>query len=56
MLHYALMFFVVAIIAAVLGMQGIAGLSADIGYILVVVSIIFLIVSFVMRRPLPPPI
>ena len=56
MLHYALMFFVVAIIAAVLGMQGIAGLSADVGYILVVVSIIFLAVSFVMRRSVPPPI
>jgi uncharacterized membrane protein YtjA (UPF0391 family) len=48
------MFFVVAIIAAVLGMQGIAGLSADVGYILVVVSLILLVVSFVTRRPVPP--
>ena len=32
MLHYALMFFVVAVIATVLGMRGVAGLSAEIGY------------------------
>lgn len=52
-LHYALMFFVVAIIAAVLGMRGIAGLSAEIGYVLVVVAVIFLIIAFVTGRSAP---
>jgi uncharacterized membrane protein YtjA (UPF0391 family) len=52
-LHYALMFFVVAIIATVLGMRGVAGLSAEIGYVLVVVAIIFLIVAFVTGRSAP---
>ena len=32
MLHYAIIFFVVALIAAVLGQRGVAGLSAEIGY------------------------
>ncbi len=50
MLQYALMFFVVAIIATALGMGGIAGLSAEIGYVLVVVAVIFLIVAFVTGR------
>jgi len=52
-LHYALMFFVVAIIATVLGMRGVAGLSAEIGYFLVVVAVIFLIVAFVTGRSAP---
>jgi uncharacterized membrane protein YtjA (UPF0391 family) len=55
MLSYAVTFFVIALIAAALGMGGVAGLSAEIGYLLVVVSLIFLVVSLVMgRRRLPP--
>ena len=40
MLHYALVFFVVAIIAAVLGFGGLAGAMAGIAKILFIVSLI----------------
>lgn len=56
MLHYALMFFVVALIAALLGVRGVAGLSAEIGYVLVSVAVIFLLVAFLSgQAPLTPP-
>ena len=55
MLTYALMFFVVALVAALLGVQGVAGLSAEIGYVLVSVAVIFLLVAFLSgRAPLTP--
>jgi uncharacterized membrane protein YtjA (UPF0391 family) len=50
MLHYAIIFFVVALIAAVLGQRGVAGLSAEIGYLLVGVAVIFLLVAMVTGR------
>lgn len=57
MLHWALVFFVIALIAAVLGFRGVAGMSAQFGYLFVVIAVIFLIVSFlggaVGTRPLP---
>jgi uncharacterized membrane protein YtjA (UPF0391 family) len=57
MLSYAITFFIIALIAAALGMGGVAGLSAEIGYLLVVISLIFLVVSLVAgrgtRTPLP---
>ena len=55
MLHYAILFFIVAIVAALLGLRGVAGLSAEIGYVLVVVAVIFLVVAFLTGRgPVPP--
>jgi uncharacterized membrane protein YtjA (UPF0391 family) len=55
MLHYAVLFFIVAIVAALLGMRGVAGLSAEIGYVLVVVAVIFLVVAFLTGRgPVAP--
>jgi uncharacterized membrane protein YtjA (UPF0391 family) len=45
MLHYALIFFVVALVAAVLGFRGVAGLSANIGYTLLVIAVIFVLVT-----------
>ena len=55
MLNYALIFFVVALVAALLGVQGVAGLSAEIGYVLVSVAVIFLVVAFLSgRAPLTP--
>ena len=55
MLHYAVIFFIVAIVAALLGMRGVAGLSAEIGYVFVVVAVIFLVVAFLTGRgPVPP--
>jgi uncharacterized membrane protein YtjA (UPF0391 family) len=36
-------------------MRGVAGLSAEIGYVLVVVAVIFLVVAFLTgRSPVPP--
>ncbi len=44
MLHYAVVFFVIAIIAALLGFSGIAGAASNIAWIL-----------FVVPPPPPPP-
>jgi uncharacterized membrane protein YtjA (UPF0391 family) len=50
MLRWALLFFVIAIIAAVFGFGGVAGDAAWIGKILLVVFLILAIVSVVMGR------
>jgi uncharacterized membrane protein YtjA (UPF0391 family) len=56
MLHYALVFFVVALVAAVLGLRGVAGLSANIGYTLLAVALIFVLIAFLSgRAPVPGP-
>jgi uncharacterized membrane protein YtjA (UPF0391 family) len=49
MLHYAIVFLVVAIIAAVLGFGVIAGTAAWIAKILFVVFLILAVVSFLRR-------
>jgi uncharacterized membrane protein YtjA (UPF0391 family) len=57
MLNWALMFFIVAIIAAALGVGGVAGMSAHIGWLLAVIGVIVLVVSMVTgRRRGGPPI
>ena len=45
MLHYAVVFFVIALIASVLGFRGIAGMSAQLGWVFAVVAIVFLAVA-----------
>jgi uncharacterized membrane protein YtjA (UPF0391 family) len=59
MLHYAVVFFVVALIASLLGFGGVAGLSAQIGWICAVVAVIFLAVALLSgrggRRPISLP-
>ncbi len=45
MLSWALVFFVIALIAAVLGFRGVAGLSAEIGWLFAVLAVILLIVA-----------
>jgi uncharacterized membrane protein YtjA (UPF0391 family) len=45
MLHYAVVFFVIALIAAVLGFGRVAGLSADIGWLFAVLAVVILVVS-----------
>lgn len=50
MLHYALIFLVVALIAAVLGFGVIAGTAAWIAKVLFVVFLILALVSFVTGR------
>ena len=52
MLHYALTFFVIALVAALLGFSGVAGLSYQIGYLFAVLAVVFLVVALVTgRRP-----
>ena len=50
MLYYAIIFFVIALIAAVLGMRGVAGMSAEIGYLLVGVAVIFMVIALLTGR------
>lgn len=50
MLRYAIIFFVVAIIAAVFGFGGVAGEAAWIGKLLLVVFLILAVVSFIFGR------
>lgn len=50
MLHYAIVFFVIAVIASVLGFRGIAGMSAQIGWVFGVVAIVFLAVALLGGR------
>ena len=54
MLHYALVFFVVALIAAVLGFRGVAGLSANIGYTLLVIAVVFVALALLSGRAVLP--
>ena len=50
MLHYAVVFFVIALIASLLGFGGVAGMSMQIGYIFAVVAIIFLAIALLNGR------
>ena len=52
MMSWALMFLVVAIIAAVLGFGGIAGTATNIAWVLFVVGLVLAVVFFVIgKRP-----
>ena len=50
MLRWALLFFVIAIVAAVFGFGGLAGDAAWIGKILLVLFLILAVISLVMGR------
>ncbi len=45
MLSWAITFFVVALVAAALGFGGVAGMSANIGWLLAVLGVVLLIVG-----------
>ena len=49
MLNWAVTFFVIALIAALLGFGGAAGLSADMGWLLTVLAVIVLAVGLLSR-------
>jgi uncharacterized membrane protein YtjA (UPF0391 family) len=52
MLHYAITFLIIAIVAALFGFSGIAGASAWIAHVLFVLFLILFIVSLIFRgRP-----
>jgi uncharacterized membrane protein YtjA (UPF0391 family) len=56
MLRLAILFLVIALLAAVLGFSGVAGLSVDVAWILFLVFIVLAVVSFVAGyggRPVP---
>jgi len=50
MMHYALVFFVIALIAAVLGFGGVAGMSAQIGWLFAVLAVVLLAVALLTGR------
>ena len=54
MIHYALVFFVIALVAALLGFGGVAGLSAQFGYLFAVIAVIMLVVGLIGRGGLGP--
>jgi uncharacterized membrane protein YtjA (UPF0391 family) len=49
MLNWAVTFFVIALIAALLGFGGVAGMSADIGWLLAVLGIVVLAIGLLSR-------
>jgi uncharacterized membrane protein YtjA (UPF0391 family) len=49
MLNWAITFFVIALIAAVLGFGGVAGMSAHIGWLLLVLGVVVLAVGVLGR-------
>ena len=53
MLHWALIFFVIALVAALLVFRGLAGLSAEFGWVFVVLAVIFLAVGLLTGRTPP---
>ncbi len=50
MLHYAVVFFVIALVASLLGFGGVAGLSAQIGWFFAVIAVVFLAVAMLSGR------
>ncbi len=50
MLHYAVVFFVIALIASFLGFGQVAGLSAEIGWLFAVLAVIALAVALISGR------
>lgn len=50
MLYYALVFFIIGLIAGALGMFGIAAAAGQIAYILFVIGVVFLVIHLVSGR------
>jgi len=50
MVYWAAVFLVIALVAALLGFTGIAGMSMNIAWILFVVGMIFAVALFIMGR------
>lgn len=54
MVRWAILFFIIALVAAVFGFGGIAGEAAWIGKVLLVVFLILVVVSMIFGRKGPP--
>ena len=50
MVYWAAVFLAIALVAALMGLTGIAGMSMNIAWVLFVVGVVFAIVLFVMGR------
>lgn len=50
MFRWAIIFAVIALLASLLGFGGVAGLSANIAYVLLAVAVILFIVAFISRK------
>jgi len=53
MLSWAITFFIIAIIAAVLGFSGIAGTAVNIAWALAVIGVILAVIFLIAGRPPP---
>jgi len=49
MLSWAITFFIIAIVAALLGFGGVAGMSANIGWLLAVLGVVVLAIGLLTR-------
>lgn len=56
MLSWAITFFIISLIAAVLGLRGVAGLSAEIGYLFAVLAVVFLVIALLTGHSVPAPV
>ena len=57
MLRWAITFFIIALIAAIVpGLSGLSGMAANIGYILAGLFLILFVVSLIMGRGAAPPV
>jgi uncharacterized membrane protein YtjA (UPF0391 family) len=54
MLSSAVTFFIIAIVAAILGLRGIAGMTAEIGYFFAVLAAVLLVVAVVTGHSVAP--
>jgi uncharacterized membrane protein YtjA (UPF0391 family) len=54
MFSWAVVFLVVALVAALLGFSGVAGTAVNIAWILFVVGLVLAVVFFVLGRRTPP--
>jgi uncharacterized membrane protein YtjA (UPF0391 family) len=55
MLNWAVIFLVIAVVAAIFGFSGVAGAAANIAWILAVIGIVLAVAFFVMGRRPPLP-
>ena len=53
MLSWSLTFFIIALVAALLGLGGVAGLSADIGWLFALLAVVMLVVTLLTGRSSP---
>jgi uncharacterized membrane protein YtjA (UPF0391 family) len=54
MLSWPVTFFIISLVAAVLGLRGIGGLAEEVGYLFAVFAVIFLVVAVFTGRPVAP--